>query len=240
MEYARGRAAQPVNRVGINLAGPTLLAHGRDDQKERWLPRILTAEEIWCQLFSEPGAGSDLASLTTRAVPVDNGWLLSGQKVWTSYRATLGGGSAWRARTRTRPKHRGISYLVVDMETPGIDVRPLVQITGEAEFNEVFLDEVFVPRRPPGGRARSGLDGREHDARARARHVVPVQGAGRARGVSRRPLRAGGRPSRARRTRDRATRSRRRSSSCAFSDCTTGGRSRGWRGVSSRARSRAG
>jgi alkylation response protein AidB-like acyl-CoA dehydrogenase len=83
MEYARSRALQPINRVGINLAGPTLLAHGTDDQKARWLPSILTADEIWCQLFSEPDAGSDLASLKTRAVRVDDGGLLSGQKVWT-------------------------------------------------------------------------------------------------------------------------------------------------------------
>ncbi len=145
-EYARSQAPQPVNRVGINLVGPTLLAHGTEDQRLRHLPPILSAEEIWCQLFSEPDAGSDLASLTTRATPVDGGYLLTGRKVWTSYAqfATWGLCLARTDPDAPRPQ-QGISAFIVDMAEPGVDVRPLVQMTGDAEFNEVFLTDVFVP-----------------------------------------------------------------------------------------------
>jgi alkylation response protein AidB-like acyl-CoA dehydrogenase len=156
MEYARSRALQPINRVGINLAGPTLLAHGTEAQKQRWLPAILNAEEIWCQCFSEPDAGSDLASLKTRAVRVDDGWLLSGQKVWTSYAQFARWGICLARTDADAPKHRGISFLVVDMQASGIEVRPLVQITNDAEFNEVFFDEVYVPDDHLIGRAHDG------------------------------------------------------------------------------------
>ncbi len=145
-EYARSQAPQPVNRVGINLVGPTLLAHGTEDQRLGYLPKILSAEEIWCQLFSEPDAGSDLASLSTRARPVDGGYLVTGRKVWTSYAqfATWGLCLARTDPESARPQ-QGISALIVDMAAPGVEVRPLVQMTGDAEFNEVFLTDVFVP-----------------------------------------------------------------------------------------------
>jgi alkylation response protein AidB-like acyl-CoA dehydrogenase len=145
-ELARARAPELVGRIGINLVGPTLLAHGTAEQKQRWLPRILSAEQLWCQLFSEPGAGSDLASVATRATPVDDGWLLNGQKVWTSYAQFADWGVCLARTNPDVPKQQGISYLVVDMRAPGVEVRPLRQITDETEFNEVFFSDVHVLR----------------------------------------------------------------------------------------------
>ncbi len=154
-ELARARAPELVGRIGINLVGPTLLAHGTDGQKQRWLPRIRTAELMFCQLFSEPDAGSDLAAVATRAERVDGGWRLDGQKVWTSYAQFADYGLCLARTDPDAPKHKGISALVVDMRAEGVEVRPLTQVTGEAEFNEVFFDGAFVPE--------ENLVGAEHD-----------------------------------------------------------------------------
>ena len=154
-ELARARAPELVGRIGINLVGPTLLAHGTHEQKRRWLPGIRTAELLFCQLFSEPGAGSDLAAVATRAERVEGGWRLDGQKVWTSYAQFADFGLCLARTDPDAPKHQGISALVVDMRAPGVEVRPLTQVTGEAEFNEVFFDGAFVPE--------ENLVGAEHD-----------------------------------------------------------------------------
>ncbi|MGH2830591.1 MAG: acyl-CoA dehydrogenase family protein [Actinomycetota bacterium] len=144
-ELARAQAPQILGRAGVNLVGPTLIAHGTEAQRQRWLQRILSAEDIWCQLFSEPGAGSDLAGLTTKAVKDGDTYRVTGQKVWTSYATFAAYGIALVRTDPDAPKHRGISMLAIPMDVPGVDIRPLRQITGESEFNEVFFDEAPVP-----------------------------------------------------------------------------------------------
>ena len=143
-ELARARAPELVGRLGVNLIGPTILAHGTAEQKQRWLPSILPAEQLFCQLFSEPDAGSDLASLSTRAVPANGGWRLSGQKVWTSYAQFADWGLCLARSHPDEPKHRGITAFMVDMHAAGVHIHPLRQITDESDFNEVFLNDVLV------------------------------------------------------------------------------------------------
>ena len=143
-ELAAAGIARPSIGVGA-WALPTLIAHGTQAQQQRWIRETLLGRITWCQLFSEPGAGSDLAALSTRAERVEGGWLLTGQKLWTSHAHEAGWGICL-ARSDTKvEKHKGITYFVVDMASPGIDIRPLRDLTGRAEFNEVFLDSVFVP-----------------------------------------------------------------------------------------------
>src|SRR5262245_7180906 len=154
-EMVRARAPGIIGMMGIQMVGPTLIAHGTEEQRKQYLPKILTADEIWCQGYSEPGSGSDLASLRTRAEIVGDQFVVNGQKIWTS-------GAQYADRmfclVRTdpdAPKHRGISYVLIDMKSPGITVRPLVQMTGDRGFNEVFFEDVRVPR--------ANLVGKLHD-----------------------------------------------------------------------------
>jgi alkylation response protein AidB-like acyl-CoA dehydrogenase len=144
------------NPLGVGMAAPTIVAYGTAEQQARWLRPAFTCEEIWCQLFSEPGAGSDLAALSCHAVPEGDGWLVNGQKTWT----TLAHRARWGlllARTDPdAPKHKGITYFVLDMHDPGVDVRPIRQLTGEAEFNEVFITDARIPDSHRLGEASEG------------------------------------------------------------------------------------
>jgi alkylation response protein AidB-like acyl-CoA dehydrogenase len=144
-EMARAKAPAPANILGLVMGGPVVIAHGTEEQKQRYLEPILSAEEIWCQGFSEPESGSDLASLKTKAVKSNGEWVVTGQKVWT----TFAHHAKWCmlvARTDPdAPKHKGLTYFLMDMEQDAVQVRPLRQITGEAEFNELFIEEARIP-----------------------------------------------------------------------------------------------
>ncbi|MBG0566381.1 acyl-CoA dehydrogenase family protein [Actinoplanes aureus] len=145
-EMARLGLPALINLIGIGMCGPTVIVHGSDGQKERYLQRLLRADDLWCQLFSEPEAGSDLAGLRTRAVRDDDGgWRVTGQKVWTTLAHIADFGILLTRTDPDVPKHRGLTMFVVDMKAPGVTVRPLKQMNGEAHFNEVFFDDVAVP-----------------------------------------------------------------------------------------------
>jgi len=145
-ELVRAGSPQLLGLFGLTMVGPVLISHGTEEQKHRFLSNILSAKEIWCQGFSEPGAGSDLAAVSTRAQITDDGFLVSGQKIWTSFAHVADWCFVLCRTSGEEQKHKGLSYLLVDMKSKGITTRPLTQISGDREFNEVFFDNVFVPK----------------------------------------------------------------------------------------------
>lgn len=155
-EQAKFDVPAGVFAQGIGMAGPTIIAHGTEQQKERFLRPMLRGEEVWCQLFSEPGAGSDLAGLQTRAVRDGDEFVVNGQKVWTSSAHYSDWGILLARTDPDAPKHRGITYFLLDMRTPGIEIRPIKQITGTAHFNEVFLTDVRIPAENVVGEVNGG------------------------------------------------------------------------------------
>lgn len=145
-ELTRAHAPRYANTLGLIMSGPTLMHWGTEEQKQRYLPRILSGDEIWCEGLSEPGAGSDLASMQTRAVEDGDFFVINGQKVWTSFAQRAAFIQLFVRTDSNSAKHRGLSCLIVDLKTPGVTVRPLVQITGDSEFNEVFFEDARVPK----------------------------------------------------------------------------------------------
>ena len=144
-ELRQAGVTRPVNPIGIGWAGPTIVHAGTEEQQQRWMPRLLSGQDFWCQLFSEPNAGSDLASLQTRAIRDGDEWVITGQKVWTSYAHIASWGILLARTSDEGAPQNGISYFICPMNAPGIDIRPIVDMTGDHAFNEVFFDEVRIP-----------------------------------------------------------------------------------------------
>jgi len=144
-ELRQAGVTRPVNPIGIGWAGPTIVHAGTEEQQRRWMPRLLSGQDFWCQLFSEPNAGSDLASLQTRAIRDGDEWVITGQKVWTSYAHIASWGILLARTSDEGAPQNGISYFICPMNAPGIDIRPIVDMTGDHAFNEVFFDEVRIP-----------------------------------------------------------------------------------------------
>jgi alkylation response protein AidB-like acyl-CoA dehydrogenase len=144
-ELGRWKVPRSFNIIGIGMGGPTIMHWGTEEQKQRLLKPMAKHQEIWCQLFSEPGSGSDVASLATRAIRDGDEWVVNGQKVWTTLAQMAKWGLLVARTDPDQPKHKGLSYFIVDMQAPGVEVRPLKQITGDAEFNEVFFTDVRIP-----------------------------------------------------------------------------------------------
>jgi alkylation response protein AidB-like acyl-CoA dehydrogenase len=157
-ELRAARVSRPTNPIGIGWAGPTLIHAGTEEQQARYLPRLLSGEDMWCQLFSEPGAGSDLANLGTRAVRDGDEWVVNGQKIWTSYGHLARFGILIARTDPSVPKHSGISYFVCPMDLPGIEVRPIIEMTGGHTFNEVFFTDVRLPADSLVGEANRGWE----------------------------------------------------------------------------------